>query len=308
MIQKWFVIYNPKSGKSKDKINHLKDLLSEYNISYELAVTEYKKHDFKLTQSAIKKGFRKFICVGGDGTLHYVINGIMQQKEVPTISIKIGVIPVGTGNDWVKTYNIPLNINKAFEIIKKEKTIVQDIGKIELSFPQKREENKEHIVYFDNAAGLGFDGLVVKNHHLFKKFNSYSYLLSALYSYFKYKNNIVDIKINDKKFKTPLFLIVIGICKYSGGGMQLTDYKNKESGKFNITLIKKISYNSILKSITKVFKGDLSAIKEIFYYKTNSISINYIDYKPIIQADGELLGEGNCKICLIKDAVQFVVA
>ncbi|MEN8124738.1 MAG: diacylglycerol kinase family protein [Bacteroidota bacterium] len=301
--KKWFLILNPTSGnfKVKNKIDHLKDQFKKNDISIEFAITKYKKHDFELTQDALKKGFRKFICIGGDGTLHYVVNGIMQQNKVATHTIKIAVMPVGTGNDWVKTYGIPKNIKKVISIIKNEKTIEQDIGKIKI-------EGIQQPFYFNNIAGIGFDGLVVKNHHKFKKIGSISYLLSTLFSYNKYKDNTIEIEFNKQKFTTSLFLLSVGICKYSGGGMQLTNYNDHQNGYFDITIIKEIDFNTILKSISKVFKGNIVNIKEFNFYKTNSLSINYKGYKPYIQADGELLGKGNCTVNIINNALQFVIS
>ena len=76
-----------------------------------------------MVQNAIKIGFRNIISVGGDGTLHHVVNGIMMQRYVKTSDITISVIPLGTGNDWVKTYNIPTSIKEAIEIIYKKNII-----------------------------------------------------------------------------------------------------------------------------------------------------------------------------------------
>ncbi len=302
MVKKWFIILNPNSGKfnAEERIDHLKKLLSKNDLSFELAVTQYKKHDFELTQAALKKGYRNFICIGGDGTLHYMVNAIMKQKEIPTKEIKIGVIPVGTGNDWVKTYNIPKNFKKAINIIKNGKTIVQDIGKINV-------ENSNDIFYFNNVAGVGFDGLVVKNHHKFKKLGSLSYLFSTLFSYKQYQNNQVEISFNKKQFTTNLFILAAGIAKFSGGGMQLTDYKEHCNGYFDISLIKEIGFKTILKSIPKVFKGNISNIKEFNFYRTQKLSVKSLSYLPLIQADGELLGEGNCSIEVVPEAIRFVI-
>ena len=72
-----------------------------------MLLLNYSKHEEDISRNyAIKKGFTKIISVGGDGTLHHVVNGIMTQKLVETNTIQLAVIPIGTGNDWVKTYNI----------------------------------------------------------------------------------------------------------------------------------------------------------------------------------------------------------
>ncbi len=304
MSNKWFAVLNPSSGKfnTGKKIDHLKKLFFKDEIQVELAVTRYKKHDFELTLLALKNGYRNFICIGGDGTLHYMVNAIMKQQDVDSKNIKIAVIPTGTGNDWVKTYQIPENFKKAIAIIKKGKTIYQDIGKINIKYKEK-----DDIFYFNNIAGVGFDGLVVKNHHRFKKMGSLSYLFSTLYSYRKFSEKKVEISFNKKKFKTNLFILAAGIGKYSGGGMQLTDFKNHKDGYFDISLIKTIGFKTILQSIPKVFKGNISNIKEFNFYRTKSISVKAFNDIPLIQADGELLGKGTCTMEILPQAIQFVV-
>ena len=69
--------------------------------------------------------------MGGDGTLHNVVNGIMSQNKIPSKSIHVGMIPIGTGNDWVKTHQIPATIKPAIDTILKGNISTQDIGKIE---------------------------------------------------------------------------------------------------------------------------------------------------------------------------------
>ncbi|MFO8021020.1 MAG: acylglycerol kinase family protein, partial [Perlabentimonas sp.] len=103
----WFVIVNPEAGSGK-AFHHwpgIKEELSRANINYTHVLTERKFHAVELTVSAINKGYRKIISVGGDGTLNEIVNGLFIQKKVEPTDVTIGVIGVGTGNDWLRTYN-----------------------------------------------------------------------------------------------------------------------------------------------------------------------------------------------------------
>ena len=304
MQKKWFVIINPTSGngKSLKRINFIKKQLKIQQIPFTIVTTKYRYHEILLVQNAIKQGFNKFINVGGDGTLHYIINGIMLQKNIITNTIKIAVIPVGTGNDWVKTYKIPTNIKKTIEIIKKENTIYQDIGYLKLL-----DTNKIH--YFNNIAGIGFDAYVVTKLSKLKKLGSISYLLAGLIGFLNYKKSKILIHIKDKKITSKIFMISIGLCKYSGGGMQLTDYKNHKPSFFDITLIKNITLSKVILNIKKLYNGSIFTLKEVEKYQVKKIKIRNLNTKiPFyIQADGELLGKGNVDISIIKNAIQFIV-
>ena len=163
MSNTWYIIYNPISGggNAEKKINSIQNLFIYNKIKTETVRTQYPHHEEELVQKAIKKGYNKFICIGGDGTIHHMVNGIMKQNYADTRTIKLAVIPTGTGNDWVKNYKISTNFKKAIDIILRNNSIFQDIGKIILSHPHKE-------VYFNNAAGIGFDAYVVKNINQYK--------------------------------------------------------------------------------------------------------------------------------------------
>ena len=230
MSNPWFIIANPIAGNRKFSIQwkEIQQLLNNKNIDYSFAFTQFSKHEIELAQNAIQQGFRNIISVGGDGTLHHVVNGIMLQRYVKTSDITIGVIPLGTGNDWIKTYNIPNDVEKAIEIIDHKKTILQDIGVIET-------ENKSKT-YFNNVAGLGYDGYIVHKLKTLKHFGSIAYLLSGLAGLFFYKKTVFKITFNNKSIETNCLMALIGICKFSGGGMQFTKDVNTADGLFDITL------------------------------------------------------------------------
>ena len=298
----WYIIYNPVSGGGKKdrRIETIKSLLLRYQLNYTFISTEYAHHEELLVKNAISKGYRKFICIGGDGTLHYMVNGIMQQDLVASNQIYIAVIPIGTGNDWVKNYNISTNPEKAIKTILNNKSVYQDIGSIKFL-----KTNKE--VFFVNAAGIGFDAFVVKNISDYLKWGSLAYIFAALSSLTKYKPIKFTLNTEKSSYNSHMFLISIGLCKYSGSGMQLTDYKNHQIGFFDITYISKIKVLQVLRHILKLYFGGIKDIKEsqCFIEKTIHTENNNSSF---IQADGELLGTGDVHISLIPKAIQFIIS
>ncbi len=299
----WFVIINPTSGngKSKKYISKIINTLNKEKINFQYSITEYANHEFKITQEQIKKGFKKFISVGGDGTLHNIINGIFNQTIIATSEIKIAVVPVGTGNDWVKNYGISKNIRKSIAIIKQENTKTQDIGKITYT-------KDNSIVYFNNLAGIGFDGHVVNAINNYKKLGSLAYLFGVFTGFSTYKSKQLKIELNGLEIKVKSLMTLIGLCKYSGGGMQLTHNSNPNDGLFDITIIKDLSLRVVLLNILKLFNGKIINHSKVDTFKTNEISISILDNSLIyIQADGELLDTGNFKITLLPKAIQVVI-
>lgn len=299
----WYVILNPTSGngKSLKNLGKLKKLFLKYNLPVKIVKSEFSKHEKILTQDAINQGFNKIISVGGDGTLHHIINGVMSQSKIKYSKITIGVIPLGTGNDWVKTYNIPSNIESAIKIIKSEKYIYQDIGKIKII-------DSNDYFYFNNIAGVGFDGYVVNKINNLKKFGAMAYLIGGIMSFINFKLSNSRIQLDQNKIESKLFMINIGLCKYSGGGLRLTDYYNHKEGFFDVTVIKDIKLAKILLNIRKLFNGNLRKLKEVTLSNNKVIIIEHKDtHIPYIQADGELIGIGNTEFSIVNNAIKFIV-
>jgi len=302
MKNTWYIIINPTSGNNaaKKKWKKIVTYLDFYNISYFATFSQYKDHEGELVNDAIQKGYRKFISVGGDGTLHHIVNGIMVQKIVEVAELKVAVIPIGTGNDWVKTYRIPKNIRNAVSIIAKENSIKQDIGHLQLL-------ETTQSVYFNNVAGIGFDGFVVNNITKFKKYGVMAYLLGTITSFMRYKKTILTIKFNTQEISTQSLLTIVGICKYSGGGMQLTSDVNTRDGLFDISIAKDFKFLNMLLNIFKFFNGSIVKHKEVEIYKTAQIQITAKDEKTFIQADGELIGRGGFQATVIPKAICFII-
>ena len=300
--KQWFVIINPTSGSgaSKKKWPQINSLLTTYNFQYKFVFTEFENHSVILAQDAINQGFKNIICIGGDGTLHNVINGIMSQSDVKSSEVKVGVIPIGTGNDWVKTHKIPNDIEQAIQIIKNGSTETQDVGAIQFSNKTKTP------IFFINLAGIGFDGYVVSKVGKYKHFGAMAYLLGTLLGLFSFKNFRSNTTINSEVIETRTLMILIGICNYSGGGMQLTKSPDPFDGLFDISIVKNLSKIDIIKNVTKLFNGAIVNHSKVDSYKTTKIAVGVDnDNPPYIQADGELIGTGSFEVSIINNAFSF---
>ena len=107
--KKWFVIVNPVAGfgRGLEDLPLITKLIRDNDIPYELVFSQHKHHVTELTVSAVRDGYRHIMVIGGDGPMHEVVNGLFIQQEVPTNEITMAVVPVGTGNDWIRMYGVP---------------------------------------------------------------------------------------------------------------------------------------------------------------------------------------------------------
>ena len=299
---KWFVIINLTSGNGKAKISwpKIKALLEFAGFSFDFAFTESANHNRVLVQDAVNQHINNIICVGGDGTIHNTINGIMEVSAHERSLLTLGVIPIGTGNDWVKTHGISKTIEDAIQTIKAGKILIQDIGKI--SFLNQ----KTSPVYFHNLAGVGFDGYVANKVTKYKHYGSLSYLIGALVGLFAYKNVAATININDQKITTKVLMVLIGLGKYSGGGMRLTSFSQSDNSLFDVTIAKNLSKLDILLNISKLYNGSIVNHKKVMNLKTTNMQVIINQQKsPLLQADGEMIGSGNFMVSIVPKALRF---
>ena len=157
--EKWFVIVNPVAGSGRGLIDlpKISKLIRDNDIPYELVFSQHKHHPTELTVRAVNAGYRRIIVIGGDGTLHEVVNGLFIQQTVSPDEVTVSVVAVGTGNDWVRMFGIPSHYSEAIRAIREGYTFLQDVGEVyykESQFPQMR--------YMANVAGAGFDADVIR--------------------------------------------------------------------------------------------------------------------------------------------------
>ena len=287
---KWFVIVNPiaGSGKGLDDYPLISKLLRDNNIKCEAVFTEHKCHATELTVSAIDTGFRHIIVIGGDGTLHEVVNGIYIQKSAVPEDVTIAMISVGTGNDWIRMLGIPRRYSEAIRAIREGYTFLQDVASVEYE-----ESHYRQVRYMANVAGIGFDAAVIRrlqNQNTKKHLGKTAYLWCMIRSFFSHKSTGVKIWVDDKLiFNDLLFSMAIGVGKYNGGGIQQLPEAVADDGLLDITIIKPLHWWNIVFRIRRLFNGTIYSIGHVQYAQGKKIRVESTPEAPL-EVDGELLG------------------
>lgn len=305
---KWFVIVNPVAGNGRglDDFPEISKLLREEGIRYEPLFTEHKYHATELTVSAIKQGYRHIIVVGGDGTLHEVVNGLFIQQEVEPKEVLLAMIAVGTGNDWVRTVGIPFSHRDAIRAIAEENRFLQDVGVVSYEEAHYRQTR-----YMANVAGAGFDAVVVKRvSHLREKrrLHRWSYTWSLIRSYFGYKATGVKVWIDDRRvYNDLLFSIAIGICKFNGGGVQQLPEAVADDGLLDVSLVRPIHFWHIIFRFHYLFNGGIYRIRHILRERGSKVRIESSP-EILLEVDGELLGHTPLEFTVLPRAISMVVS
>ena len=306
MKTEWFVIVNPNAGKGKGKKEWKKisGIFVANDIHFLNVFTKHRKHAVKLAKKYINSGFKNIVVVGGDGTFHEVVNGVFKQNKYKTTDITLALIPVGTGNDWGRMFNIPSSYEDAIKLIKNKKTFIQDVGKVVY---HRKESPKTR--YFANVAGMGYDALVAQKTNRQKdlgKGGPFSYFYNIFSSLFSYNNKQYEIQVDDKKVKGKVFSMNVGICKYNGGGMMQLPFAVADDGLLDMTVINQIGKVKVMRSVKKLYDGSFVKMPQVRTYQGKKISITSIS-KIYLEADGESLGHTPIDFEIVPKSLKVVV-
>ena len=306
MTKIWKVIVNPKAGRGHGRRDwpEIMKLIEKAGLDYSVSFSERKYHAIELAKTAVSEGYRKFIAVGGDGTLHEVLNGICSQSEVPGKELTLAVIPVGTGNDWGKMNGIPDAYEGAVEIIKEGNCQLQDIAEV-----QSVKAGKNHLRYMLNIGGLAFDANVCHHYDRYKMDGlggKKLYIRSLFKAFFGYTSRRLHIETDGKLFYDgKVFSTALGIGKYSGGGMIQTPEASPTDGLIDITVYRKIPKIVIVFNLARLYRGTIFNMSKVIHTKAKEISITSSP-ESRVEVDGEAVGVTPVNIKILPLAINIV--
>ena len=307
MRDNWFVIVNPNAGKGKGKKDwdKISLLLNQNGFSFTHKFTTNKYHAMELVSKAVYDGMRKFIVVGGDGTLNEAVNGIFSHGKTSPADVVLGMIPVGTGNDWGRMFHISLHYEEAIAILKKGKTFRQDIGVIRYI-----ESGKQESRYFINIAGLGFDASVVHKANRQKdegKGGMLLYFLTIFTTLMGYKSTHISVHVDGNSvLDDDVLSVSLGIGKYAGGGMSQTPDAKPDDGLIDLTVIKNMSKLRVIASLKKLYDGNILKHSRIEGFIGREIRINS-DPPVFAEVDGESLGQTPVEFEILPKSLNVII-
>ncbi|MEE4259946.1 MAG: diacylglycerol kinase family protein [Bacteroidales bacterium] len=307
---KYLVIVNLHAGSKKGERDwpEIKGLLLKAGFDMHIVFSEYQNHALQLIKNLIEEeGFKKIIVVGGDGTLNEVVNSVFKQNRFRTMEVQIGLITVGTGNDWGRMYEIPESYKEQVRIIKEERFILQDIGVVKYKHATE-DDNR----YFANIAGMGYDALVAKKTNVMKqkgKGGALVYMINLVSGLFQYKNTQLEIEADGKQvFSGKVFTMSIGICKYNGAGMMQLPFAVPDDGLFDVTVIRKTTKLRVIKNIKNLYDGSFINMREVETFTGKKFTIRSTPSdKLFLETDGESLGHSPLDFEVIPRAAKMIV-
>lgn len=304
----WRVIVSSRSGggKAGKAWPHIESLLSARGIPFSVVFTDHAYHAIELSHEAVLAGFRKLLVIGGDGALHEVLNGIYSQEEVNPSEVTIGLIPIGSGNDWARLHQIPHDEEQAVELIAQAqaRTRAQDVARVDT-----RMDGKPYCRYMMNIGGLGFDADVVRRFDLAKAKGHASdrqYLKSLISGFLFYRMLKFRVAVDGQEFfRGPALSVALGIGKYCGGGLMQTPDAVPDDGLIDLTVVRAISKPKFIFKVPSLKNGRIFRNKEVIHTRGKVIDISSSP-SSYMEVDGETVGITPVHITLIPAGINVV--
>jgi len=273
MFKKYFFIINPAAGRGK-KLSFLSELESfchQHQWNFEVVLSKKPREATELARKAANM-FEVVVAVGGDGTVNEVANGLIGTSAV------LGILPIGSGNDFAKQVGYARNLKKDLNILLKNQIKEIDVGRV---------NNQQ---YFINGMSVGFDGEVAKRARKYFTISSgfFAYLLAALRTLVTYRFPKVKITLDNNMIEQEILLTAVCNGTTYGGGFQVAPSAKMDDGLFSVCLADKMGRLYAWRNIPKMVKGTHLSLPEVRMFTSRRVIIESKD-DLTAQIDGEIL-------------------
>jgi YegS/Rv2252/BmrU family lipid kinase len=300
-------IVNPKSagGKTGRNWGRIHAGLEKACGSVSIFKTQSSGHAIDLATQAIRAGHKTIIAVGGDGTLNEVVNGLFADGRPISRGITIGLIPQGTGSDFRRTMQIPLDEPGAIRTIRDGNTIKLDVMKV----IYRRPDGSDGTRYAANLTSFGMGGAVATRVNRSTKplGGTIAFLVATALTTVGFRGNTVALKTDDVELSDVLITnVAIGNGRYHGSGMLVCPKATVDDGLLDITIVEKMSLWELTLNIPMLYNGNIYDHPKVHYHRTRKLSA--MSKEPSrIEIDGEPLGTLPLEATIIPGGLRLLV-
>lgn len=234
------IIVNPVAGRGdgREYMKRIKGLALRKKGVLRVLATEYPGHGTKLAQSEVDRGAREIVIVGGDGTISEVVNGVVGHP------VTIGIVPVGTGNDFARSLHLPLrNPEGAWNVIESGTVRRLDVGECD----QK---------YFISSFGIGFPVQAVEAMRRMRLLRgSGAFLVGVLRALLELKAVSARIEIDGTTMEKDCAMVLVQNTPFLGGGLRIAPKALLDDSLLDVVVVEALERLNVLVNLPKVYRG-----------------------------------------------------
>lgn len=282
----YHIIINPVAGRGAGA--HAREPIEEQfrtrGLSYRLSLTEHPGHAIDLAREAVRDGAATLVAVGGDGTANEVLNGLVQARLDNAGQAAMGILAVGSGNDFAYGAGIPTELSAGLETLFNERPRVMDVGLVAGGdYPQGR--------YFGNGVGIGFDAVVgFEAAKIIRVRGFLSYLIAALRTIFLYyQAPRIQLETDEGAMTLSALMVSVMNGRRMGGGFLMAPSARTDDGHLSLCIAEQVSKIGILRLIPHFLRGSQFSQSSIHGAQSKRVRVLALDGRLPVHADGETI-------------------
>ena len=294
------LIANPNAGRGtvSKALPRVESVLRNKNLAYRIVRTTHPGHATEAARQALSDGERYLVAVGGDGTVHEVVNGMVRDGGPVAADAVLGVVAAGSGCDFVRSFGLPPDAEQAAERLTGDRVRTIDVGTVTCADGTTR--------CFVNIAEAGLGGAVVaRAANLGKLLGSARYAAGFWLTLPRFRPAAVRLDANGQHHAWRAFNVVVANCRFYGGGMQISPNSDPGDCLLDILVMTGPKSDSFT-TLPKVYKGAHLPHRNIAELRAARLTI---EAEPgfQVEADGELLGMTPASFGIIPGAIRLKV-
>jgi diacylglycerol kinase (ATP) len=275
------VILNPWAdhGRAAGMAKQIEQWGTSYGGQFDVVMTTEPGHGRTLAREALDQNYDIVAAAGGDGTVHEVVNGLVQGDSAP---IPLGVIPLGSGNDFAFGSNLVKEPQAAVERLFCGQNRRIDLARIE--------DNHGRRVLVNNGIGIGFDATVTIQSLTITRIHGFAmYTLATLRTIaFYYRTPHLVVHFDDRRVEQDALLLAVGIGRRVGGGFYLTPDAEQDDNLLDSCLVNPVGRLTMLWMLPRVMKGTHTTSKHVSMHRSRTLEVISENMPLPIHIDGEI--------------------
>ena len=304
------VVVNPNSqgGRLGKRWPELADTLARA-FPFDDVQTKGPGDATRIAREALRSGAERIVAIGGDGTINEVVNGFFDDGAPIAPDASFALIPYGTGGDFRRSIEVPLDHAEAAAVIAANRRKQIDVGKLELT----RRDGTRAIRMFANIASFGVSGVVDRLvNESGKKLGRLSFALATARASWSYKNQRVQLSFDGNaadRIEATINTVAVANGKYFGGAMMVAPNAELDDGQFDVVAMGDFTFGDLLKSGRRLYKGTHLAMDKVTSRRARVVVAEPVDPGATIEldVDGEPLGQLPARFELLPAALSVVV-
>jgi YegS/Rv2252/BmrU family lipid kinase len=302
------VIVNPKSqgGRLGRVWRDLADTLGRA-FPFDEVMTTAPGDATRLAREALRGGAERVVAIGGDGTVSEVVNGFFDDAGAPIApEASFALIPFGTGGDFRRTLEIPIETRDACAVIAANHRRKIDVGRLELT----ARGGARRTVMFANIASFGVSGVVDRLvNESGKRLGRLSFAVATARATWAYKNQRVQLRFDGgAPLEATINTVAVANGRYFGGAMKIAPEAELDDGQFDVICLGDFTFRDVLASGRRLYQGTHLGMDKVTARRARVVEAEAIEPGAIVEldVDGEALGILPARFSVVPGALWVV--